>query len=63
MQGLKDNNKPLQPRRNMTKPEPSPRTRSATGPLGHAGVGWKPSPEVAERWKELSKAIDLGRFR
>jgi hypothetical protein len=38
----------------ISKSLPSQRVRSATGPTGMY-PGWKPSPEIAARWKKLTE--------
>ncbi|KAI8914420.1 glycosyl transferase [Gorgonomyces haynaldii] len=50
--------RPLQPRVNMSKAiNTLPRSRTVTGPFG-SQQGWKPSPEVAEKWKQLSQSLE-----
>ena len=41
----------------MSPSAPSQRIRSATGPTGNF-PGWKPSPEIAARWRKLTEPRD-----
>jgi starch phosphorylase len=42
----------------MLKNTATSRNRSSTGPSGdHAA--WKPTPEMAKRWMDLTKSTDL----